>query len=126
MDDKLYFHYVEGIYGDRIEIAIELIDFPNERKLLNIIKTYHLGFDASSTRENEARALKDYQDNIRYGWNNPHYRLKPYIGDILKDIIETSHVKKENIVYSAENVFIHKTYDEKTAKEKFERLLEEI
>ena len=120
--NKLYLHYIEGINGNRVEVKIT-----NEKgKLLNAIKTYYFGLNASNTRENEARALKDYQDNIRYGWDNPHYCLKPYIGDILKDIVETYYIKEENIIYSAENIFANKTYDEKTSKKKFEKLLEEI
>jgi hypothetical protein len=120
--NKLHLNYIEGINGNRIEVKLT-----NEKEeLLNPVKTYYFGFDVSSTRENEAYALKDYQDNIRYGWNNPYYCLKPYVGDVLKDIVETYNIKEENIIYSAKNVFAGKIYDEKTTKEKFEKLLEEI
>ena len=62
--------YIQGLNGSRFEI--------------NGV-TYAYGYTCSRTREFARMAEKDHEDAIKYGWKNP-YPLKPFIGDILKEV----------------------------------------
>ena len=111
---KLKLHYIEGINGNRLEVSYG-----------NVTLHHAFGFTCSSTRENAKYAEKDHLDSIKYKWTTCH-PLKPYIGDILKDFVETNYIDAEDIEYSGYNVFAGREMTKEEVKETFDRLFSEI
>lgn len=111
---KLKLHYIAGINGDRLEITY------------NDIKINHaFGYTCSSSRENEKYAEEDHFNAIKYGWKT-FYPLKPYIGDIVKDIVEENYIEAKDIEYSGYNVFCGRALTKEEVDSVFEKLFSEV
>lgn len=111
---KLKLHYIAGINGDRLEVSYD-----------NVKINHAFGYTCSSSRANERYAEKNHYDAIKYKWNTI-YPLKPYIGDLIKDIVETNYINAEDIEYSGYNVFAGREMTKEEVKETFDRLFAEI
>lgn len=92
--------FITGINGDRVKITI-----PNTFQ-----EEYIYGYNASYNRLNAQMAQVDHENAIKYGWQRT-YLLKPFIGDILKELKETYKVNK--IKYEGFCIFTNKKLDEK-------------
>lgn len=105
--------FLDRVYGDRVRVYI--YDKYNE---LIFDKTYDYGLNASYSRENAAKAAKDYAMAIENKWpTNSYYNLKPFIGDILVDLIDAFNIKDDDITYAGFHCFTKTPYtDEEIAK----------
>lgn len=108
--------FVSGISGDRVDVTIK----DGEQVLHN--QTYSYGDNASYSRMNADIAASQYAQAQKYGWTNPYYCLKPFIGDILKDLIETHYIGNDDIEYSGYYVFA----DREATPEEVQRIVDKI
>lgn len=93
MAKRMYVHFVAGLNGDRVEVTIK-------EDAVEVFKhSYAYGYNASRNRQFARLAEAEYEDAIKYKWKGPHI-LKPFIGDILKDLIETYYIGNDDIEYS--------------------------
>ena len=93
MAKRMYVHFVAGLNGDRVEVTIK-------EDAVEVFKhSYAYGYNASRNRQFARLAEAEYEDAIKYKWKGPHI-LKPFIGDILKDLIETHYIGNDDIEYS--------------------------
>ena len=92
---KIKIHYICGINGDRVEVS----GIENGKTIWK--KEFSYGYNASSNRRNAKYAEEDYYKSLEYGWNSAYYCLKPYIGDILTDILAEYGMTKDDAEYSA-------------------------
>lgn len=90
---KMKVNFVNGISADRVYIQI----FNDAGELL-LKEEYLYGYNASHTRIFENIARRDHDNAERCGWSNC-YPLKPFIGDILRDLIETYYIGNDDIEY---------------------------
>ena len=97
---KINLRYISEISADYIEVTS---DDPSH----SINETYAFGYNCSYNRRN---AEAD----------------KPYIGDILADLIETNHIQDEDIEYSCHYIFSQKELSAPEAIQKFNELFSEI
>lgn len=97
---KINLRYISGISVDYIKVTSNDSSHP-------IDETYTFGYDCSYNRRN---AETD----------------KPYIGDILADLVETNHIQEEDIEYSCYYVFPQKELSVPEAIQKFNELFSEI
>ena len=112
---------IEGIFGDRIEVSI------TDNNDVIFEKTYYYGDNASYTRIYADLAKKDYEDSIKYGWtNNGYYCLKPYIGDILKDLCDQYNINPKDIVFTGYNVMQKKPMRDESLQRFKKMILENI
>ena len=116
---KMNIRYIMGLNSDRVEVKI----YDNENSIFE--HTYYLGYDSSSCREYVEYAKQDYENSKKYGWKTI-YCLKPYIGDILKDLVETNYINNGDIIYSGYNVFARKELKKLEVDKIFKNLLKEI
>lgn len=101
--------FISGLGGDRVKVTI-----PDKFR-----EEYAYGYNASYNRRNARSAEIDHENAIKFGWQNP-YPLKPFIGDILKEIEET--YKPDKIQYEGFCVF----RNEEMSEEEVQGLLESI
>ena len=116
---KMSIRYIMGLNSNRVDVKIY-------GSVIGVFeRTYYLGYNASSCRRYAEYARQDYENAKKYGWKTT-YCLKPYIGDILKDLVETNGINNEDIVYSGYNVFAQKELEELEVNKIFKNLFEEI
>lgn len=96
---KMAVKFVVGINGDRVEVKIT-----DESGEALHTHAYSYGYNASYNRRLAAWAQADVENAKKYNWKTP-YILKPFIGDILKDLAETYYVGNDDIEYSGYYVF---------------------
>jgi hypothetical protein len=89
---KLNIHFISGINGDKVKVTI------ND----SIVKEYIYGYNASYNRKYAKYAEQDVENAKRYHWIGS-YCLKPFIGDILDELIK--EYQPNEIEYSGYNVF---------------------
>lgn len=116
---KMNIRYIMGLNSNRIEVKI----YDNENSIFE--RTYYLGYDSSSCKEYAEYARQDYENAKKYGWKTT-YCLKPYIGDILYDLVETNYINNEDINYSGYNVFAQKELEKLEVDKIFKNLFKEI
>lgn len=116
---KMNIKYIMGLNSDRVEVKI----YDNENSIFE--QTYYLGYDSSSCRRYAEYAKQDYENAKKYGWKTT-YCLKPYIGDIIMDLVETHYINNEDIDYSGYNVFAQKEFEKSAVDETFKNLFKEI
>ena len=93
MAKRMYVHFVVGLNGDRVEVTIK-------GDAVEVFKHgYAYGYNASYNRQFARLAEVEYENAIKYKWKGPRI-LKPFIGDILKDLIETHYIGNDDIEYS--------------------------
>jgi len=90
--------FVSGIGGDRVEVQI----FEDGKEVDGGIYSY--GYNASHNRTFEKMAQIDYENSIKYNWGHD-YQLRPYIGDILVELLGKYGLTKEEAEYSGYYVF---------------------
>ena len=108
---KIKIHYICGINGDRVEVS----GIENEKPIWK--KEFSYGYNASYCRDHAEYAKKDYENSLKYGWKSFGHCLKPYIGDILTDLLAE---------YSAYYVFPQREATEDELQEIVKRLYAEI
>lgn len=102
-------HFIVGMSGDRVKINISDI-FQEE---------YAYGYNASYNRLNARMAEIDHENAIKYGWKSS-YPLKPFIGDILKELQETYN--PEEIEYTGFYVFANREMTEDEVQSVLKRI----
>ena len=110
---KIKIHYIAGINGDRVEVS----GVENEKAIWKEVFQY--GYNASYNRRYAKYAEDDYNNSIKYNWKSA-YCLKPYIGDILTDILAEYNMTKDNAEYSAYYVFPQR----EATKDELEKIIE--
>ena len=105
-------HFIVGMSGDRVKI-----DIPNIFQ-----EEFAYGYNASYNRLNARMAEIDHENAIKYGWKNP-YPLKPFIGDILKELQETYKVDK--VEYDGFCVFANEQLTEEEVQSIIKRIEKE-
>lgn len=113
MENKMYIRFICGINGDRVEVKVTNLE---GEVILNKELVY--GANVSSSRKNARYSLEDYENSIKYNWTYP-YVYKPFIGDVLFDIVETYFINRENIEYSGYFVLL----GEEMRKEEVEQIV---
>ena len=98
MAKRMYVHFVIGLNGDRVEVRIQ------EDAVEVFKQSYAYGYNASYNRKFARLAELEREDAIKYNWKGV-YILKPFIGDILNDLIETYYIGNDDIEYSGYYVF---------------------
>ena len=116
---KMNIRYIIGLNSNRVEVKI----YDNEKSVFERI--YYLGYDSSSCREYAEYARQDYENAKKYGWKTT-YCLKSYIGDTLKDLVETNYINNKDIIYSGYNVFTRKELEKLEVNKIFKNLFKEI
>ena len=112
--------FIEGISRDKVEVVIK----DGQQVLHN--QTYSYGYDASYNRANADIATRKHEEAKKYGWTSPYYCLKPFIGDILKDLIETYYIGNQDIEYTGYNVFANRALTSEEIKEIVDKIAEEV
>ena len=116
---KMNIRYIMGLNSNRVEVKI----YDNENLVFK--RTYYLGYDSSSCKKYAEYARQDYENAKKYGWKTTYY-LKPYIGDVLMDLVETNYINNEDIAYSGYNVFARKELEKLEVDKIFKNLFKEI
>lgn len=91
--------FITGMGGDRVKVTIPDV----------FREDYAYGHNASYNRANARSAEVDHNNAIKYGWQRP-YPLKPFIGDILKELEE--RYKPDSIEYTGFCVFANEELTE--------------
>lgn len=112
---KIKVHYIYGLNGDRVII------YGKENEKTVWTQEYSFGYNVSSNRRFAKYAEEDYLNSIKYGWKTPRC-LKPYIGDILTEILSEYKLTKNDIEYSA--YFVLPQRD--ATKEEVEKMVENL
>ncbi len=116
---KMNVHFICGISGDRVVVTIV-----NGEK--TITDEYIYGVNASRNREIAEYAQKDYEDSIKYKWKSGYHCPKPFIGDILHDLIETYYIGNDDIIYSGYFVLSDRSMTEAEVQRIVDRIAEEF
>ena len=101
--------FITGMSGDRVKVTI-----PDAFR-----EEYAYGYNVSYSRLNARMAQIDHENAIKYGWKNP-YPLKPFIGDILKELQETYKVDK--VEYEGFCVFANEELTEEEVQSILKRI----
>ena len=91
-----------GLNADGFDITIK----EGDKEVFN--KSYRYGYDASYSKEHADSARHDYEQAIKYNWEDAdlYYNLKPYTQDIIEDLMKKYHITKNNIIVTnGKNVF---------------------
>lgn len=97
---KMKVNFVSGISRDNVVVTI--LDDSKENILFH--QSYFYGENASRNRVFEEIARRDHGQAERCGWKDV-YPLKPFIGDILRDLIETYYIGNGDIEYAGYNAY---------------------
>lgn len=112
--------FIAGINGDRVDVKIT----DNEETVFS--ETYAYGYTASYNKENARYAEKDYENSIKYGWISIGHCPKPYIGDILTELLAKYNMTKDDAKYSGYYVFPDREATKEEVKKIIERLYAEV
>lgn len=116
---QIKIHFIAGINGDRV--VVTGIDKDTQWE-----KEYSYGYNASYNRSNAEYAQTDYEDSLKYGWNSCWHCPKPYIGDILTDLLAQYNMTKDDAEYSGYYVFPQRAATEEEIKDIIKRLYAEV
>jgi hypothetical protein len=111
--------FISGINGDRVEVKIT----DGTQKLYT--HAYSYGYNASHNRMFAAMAQADVENAKKYNWKTP-YILKPFIGDILKDLAETYYIGNEDIEYSGYYVFAGREATPEEVQKQVDKIAKEM
>lgn len=114
---KMFVKFINGINGDRVEIKIK-----DSNELL-FVKEYVFGYNASYNRFFERNAKIDNENAIKYNWKG-FFPLKPYIGDIFKDLIKIYSIENENIECSGIYIMNKEKMNKEQAYNLFKKYIE--
>ena len=112
--------FVSGIGGDKVEVTVK----DGEQVLHS--QTYSYGDNASYNRLNAEIAASQYARAQKNGWTSRYYCLKPFIGDILKDLIETHYIGNDDIEYSGYYVFANREATPEEGQHLVDKIADEV
>lgn len=116
---KMSVRFVVGMNGDRVQVKIQ------EGDQYIFQEDYSYGYNASYNRMFANLATEDHENAIKYGWRGI-YPLKPFIGDILKDLIETHYIDSDDIEYSGYYVFAGREATPEEVQRKIDKIADEV
>lgn len=116
---KMSVRFIVGLNGDRVQVKI------SEGDKCIFEEDYSYGYNASYNRMFAEIAAKDHEDAIKYGWRSI-YPLKPFIGDILKDLIETHYIGNDDIEYSGYYVLAGREATPEEVQKKVDAIADEV
>ena len=117
---KMKVNFISGISGDSVVIKI----FDDFDKNILFQERYYYGENASCNRKFEEIARRNHEQSEKYGWTNT-YPLKPFIGDIIRDLIEAYYIEN-NIEYTGYNVFTNKELTTEEIQKIVDAIAEEL
>lgn len=89
-----------GLNSDGFDVDI----FKNDKKVFH--NDYRYGYNASYDPKYAKYAEDDYNNAKKYGWDSSYYTLKPYVTDIVKDLMQKYNLDLDDIVLiPGKNVF---------------------
>lgn len=116
---KMLVRFIVGLNGDRVQVKI------SEGDQCIFEEDYSYGYNASYNRMFAEIAAKDHEDAIKYGWRGI-YPLKPFIGDILKDLIETHYISNDDIEYSGYYVLAGREATPEEVQKTVDKIADEV
>ena len=105
--------------GDRVDVRI----FANSDLVMK--NSYLYGFNASYNRFYADLSMKERNIALANNWSMVP-EIKPFIGDILRDLAETYYVEAADISYSGCYELLQKEMTGKEVQERVDALIEEI
>ena len=118
---KMKVNFVSGLTVDSVVVTI----LDNSKKDTLFQESYFYGENASYNRGFEKIAKRDHETAERCGWKGV-YPLKPFIGDILRDLIETYYIGNDDIEYTGYNVYAGRTLTDKEVQKRVNAIAEEV
>lgn len=116
---KMTVRFIVGMSGDRVQVKIQ------EGDQYIFQEDYSYGYNASYNRFFADLAAEDHENAIKYGWRGI-YPLKPFIGDILKDLIEDNFIGNDDIEYSGYYVLAGREMTAEEVQEKVDKIADEV
>ena len=114
----MYVDFISGINSDEVKVTV--VDCGKQV----FSEMYNFGYNASYNRQNAEYAHNEVLNAEKFGWS-PR-REKPFIGDILKDIVETYNVGNNEIKYSGKNTFKGTNMSDAEVQNIVDKILEEV
>ena len=118
--EKMLVKFIGGLNGDRVDVKI----FKNSQDPV-FEKQYSYGYNASYNKELAKFAAMEHEKAKKNNWRGI-YPLKPFIGDILIELMETYSIEKDNIDYSGFLVFPQRGMTIEEVQEKVNKIFSEI
>lgn len=118
---KMDVRFISGINSDRVEAKIFTEDGTIDKK------EFIYGLNASYNRKNAEYAQHDYENALKYGWDIGLWHMpKPFVGDLLHDLIETYYVGNEDITYSGYMVYPQRDMTPEEVQKRVDEIAEEF
>ena len=118
-DRKMKVQFISGISCDRVQVKIQ------EGDKYIFQEDYEYGYNASHSRAFAEIAERDHENAIKYGWRGI-YPLKPFIGDILRNIIEDNLIGNNDLEYSGYNVFAGRSMTAEEVQKLVDKIADEV
>ena len=117
---KMKVNFINGTSADNV--YVQIFDDAGGQILQ---EEYSYGYNASRTRVFEDIARRDHDRAEKYGWSN-YYPLKPFIGDILKDLIETYYIGNDDIEYGGYLIYAGRPMTKEEIQKTVDAIVEEV
>lgn len=117
---KMKVNFVNGVSADNV--YVQIFDDAGGQILQ---EEYSYGYNASRTRVFENIARRDHDNAEKYGWSN-YYPLKPFIGDILRDLIETYYIGNDDIEYGGYLIYSGRPMTKEEVQKMVDAIAEEV
>lgn len=110
-----------GLNSDGFDVDI----FKNDKKVFH--NDYRYGYNASYDPKYAKYAEDDYNKAKKYGWDSSYYTLKPYVTDIVKDLMRKYNLDIDDIVLiSGKNTFTGDPVNDKDVQRFNKKYLSDI